>query len=114
MHTTEMMIDLFFDGFDDLFGDFGMVTFDALGAAVIAIGVSWKKIDFNTADDDLEELDNELEDINTNNMTSNTAMDDVLNQDVPTLDIDQNWDCTKCGATNRSIVDTCEYCGENK
>lgn len=115
MFLIEEIIYWFLDGFDDLFGEYGEITFDVLGAMVVAIVVSWRKFNPNAGSEDLEELDNELEDINADNRSSaNTEMDDLLNRDVPTLKVDENWNCAKCGATNRSIVDTCEYCGENK
>jgi len=125
MAALDWTIDLFFDGLDVMFDNFGsifgndhleaMIAWDTLLAIGVAIAVAWKRFNPSAGNEDLEELDNDLEDINTDNVPSaNTEMDDVLNQDVPTLDVDQNWDCASCGATNRDIVDTCEYCGESK
>lgn len=89
MHAVEITLDFFSYGFEDIFGIYGEVTFDVLGAIVVAIAVSWKSFDLNSNDDDLEELDNDLEDLdNQQSQPTNTAMDDVLNQGVPTLNDD--------------------------
>ena len=89
MEAVELTVDTFFNGFEDIFGLHGQITFDALGAALIAVIVSWKQIDFNAGGEDLEELDNELEDVSTNDpVSASTEMEDVLNQDVPTLNDD--------------------------
>ena len=118
MSALDFTTDMLFNGFDHLFGDRGEVTRDALFATAIAVAVSWKKFNPNTGSD-LVELDNdgleELEGLNADNpISTSTDMDDVLNQEVPTLDVDQDWSCAKCAATNRSIVDTCEFCGESR
>ena len=110
-------IDIMFDNFGAIFDGYNlpaMIAWDTLLAAGVAIASAWRKFNFNT-DTDLEDLENEdLEDLNMNTSSMNTGMDDLFNQDAPTLNMDQNWNCKKCGATNRSIVDSCEYCGENK
>ena len=91
MNALDFTINGFFNGFGEFFNDAGMLTRDSLLTAGIAIATSWKKFNPN-ANGNLEELENDdLEDLNTNDpIPTHTEMDDVLNQDIPTLDVDQD------------------------
>jgi len=120
--AVSMVGDIFVRNIEEISNDFFLILDDEflilrhfLILIVFSIATTWKPWGSNK-NDDLEELDNDgFEELNMNDTVStNMEMDDALNQDSPILDIDQNWDCAKCGATNRSIVDTCEYCGERK
>jgi len=98
MYALEWTIELFFDGLGVMFDYFdaifsstdlaAMIAWDTLLGIIVAVAVAWRKFNPNTGDEDLEALDNGLEDLNANTSPTNTEMDDVLNQDVPTLDID--------------------------
>ena len=120
--AASMVWDFFVRNVEEIFDDFFRILDDdfiilrhSLFIVIFSIGVAWRAWGTKNSDD-LEELDNDgFEDINTDEAPSvDTQMDDVLNQDVPTLNVDENWNCTKCGAVNRGIVETCEYCGQNK
>ena len=119
--AVRMTGDFFVSNIEDVFGDFSRILDDDflilrhfVFIIAFSIGTAWRG--WQTRNNDDLEVDNgELEDLSTIDTSStNTDMDDLLNQDVPTLNVDENWNCPQCGATNRSIVETCEYCGGSK
>jgi len=87
-----------------------VIIIDILLMTGIAIGTSWRRFNKNdilgeSDDNDLEVLDNK---------STRTEMEELLGEDIPTLRLDETWKCHACGAENRNIVNSCEYCGANK
>jgi len=77
MESLEWTIDLFFDGLGVMFDNFGsifssgdlasMIAWDTVLGIIVAIAVAWRKFNPNSGSEDLEELDNDLEGLDTNN-----------------------------------------------
>jgi len=98
MYALEWTFELFFDGlgvmfdyFDAIFSSIdlaAMIAWDTVLGIIVAVAVAWRRFNPNTGDEDLEALNNDLEGLNASTPSTNTEMDDLLNQDVPTLDID--------------------------
>jgi len=99
MDALEWIFNVTIDGFGMMFDHFSsifdndnlptMLAWDIVLTAGVAISVAWKKFNPNAGDEDLEDLDHNLEEVNGDrSIPTNTEMDEVLNQDVPSLDDD--------------------------
>ena len=89
MHALEATIGMFQNGFSrihdifDIFDFRNAETVDEVGAAIVAIGVSWKYLEDANSGDDLLELDNISDDIPTNDQIIPT---ETIDNDASTLD----------------------------
>jgi len=103
--AIDMTLEVVFDEFD--------LIFDVLITAAMAIGTAWRAIGqsavLNSDDNDVEIFGEP-----TNQPSTRTEMEELLGEDIPTLRLDETWRCRGCGAENRNIVETCEYCGGAK
>lgn len=104
--ALDITLDVVIDDFD--------FWLDVLFMAGIALATAWRRFDKNNILGEEDEFTELLGDDDVEPNATKSEMEDLLNQDVPTLTIDEIWECKNCAATNRSIVNTCEYCGASK
>lgn len=104
--VVEGTIEIFFDGLGSIFSE--PVTLDGLVAIVLAIAVSWKKLNLD-ADTDLEELENDdLESLDTT--VNSVILNDTVAQNNDSYDVNSYDDNSSNESYNdNSYSDTSSY-----